>query len=192
MNVFWLGSYQKNLDDFLHSKKDKTIFTEEPLAADSRLLDGQDFLVSYGYRYLVTRDILKRFPKRAINLHISYLPWNRGADPNLWSFLEDTPKGVSIHYMTEKLDAGDILCQEKVNFASSETLRTSYDSLLRTAEDLFRRFWVQIKEGRIEPRPQARGGSFHLKKDAEVYNHLLEQGWDTPIDVLIGKAKCHA
>ena len=43
---------------------------------------------------------------------MSYLPWNRGADPNFWSILEDTPKGVTIHIMDESIDTGDILYQK--------------------------------------------------------------------------------
>jgi len=67
---------------------------------------------------------------RAINLHPSLLPWNRGAHSNFWSFLEDTPKGVTIHIIDEGIDTGDILLQKKIKFdQSKETLRSSYGRL---------------------------------------------------------------
>ena len=50
-----------------------------------------DYLISYSYRYILPGVVLNYFNGKAINLHISLLPWNRGADPNIWSFLEDTP-----------------------------------------------------------------------------------------------------
>ncbi|MCL0081308.1 hypothetical protein M1N64_03665 [Peptococcaceae bacterium] len=50
---------------------------------------------------------MDKFQGRAINLHISFLPWNRGADPNFWSFIENAPVGVSIHYLDEGIDTGD-------------------------------------------------------------------------------------
>ena len=39
-----------------------------------------------------------------VNLHISYLPFNRGSHPNYWSFVENTPKGVSIHEIDEQIE----------------------------------------------------------------------------------------
>lgn len=51
-----------------------------------------------------------------LNLHISYLPWNRGANPNFWSFVENTKKGVTIHEIDEKLDKGKILLRKELEF----------------------------------------------------------------------------
>ena len=38
--------------------------------------------ISYTYRYILTDEILKDLNCQMINIHNSYLPWNRGADPN--------------------------------------------------------------------------------------------------------------
>ncbi|OIO38079.1 MAG: formyl transferase, partial [Candidatus Omnitrophica bacterium CG1_02_49_16] len=146
------------------------------------------FIVSFGYRHILPLGVLQCYLKRAINIHISYLPWNRGADPNLWSFLEDTPKGVSIHYLTEKIDAGDILCQEEIRFGLEETLRSSYDRLVQNAMKLFMCYWPEVRGGHMKAVPQNGRGSFHLKQDVEMYRHLLSRGWETPVRELIGKA----
>ena len=188
MKVLWLGTRLEGIEKYLQSQGNEAIFSEELLVAGSPLLHDCEFLVSFGYRYLLGADILGLFPRRAVNIHISYLPWNRGADPNPWSFLEDTPKGVSIHLMTEKLDAGDILCQEEIQFTTHETLRSSYDLLVQTAETLFRRHWLEIRNGRCASRSQVNGGSFHRKGDLDAFRHLLHLGWDTPTQELVGKA----
>eukprot|EP00392_Amoebophrya_sp_AT5.2_P019205 g19951.t1 len=62
-----------------------------------------DYCVSYGYRHIIRTPVIEGMfdRKRIINLHISYLPYNRGADPNLWSILERTPPGVTIHHIDE-------------------------------------------------------------------------------------------
>ena len=66
----------------------------------------------------------------AVNLHVSYLPWNRGADPNFWSIVEGTPKGITIHKMNYALDKGDIIIQQPIQeFPDTETLETSYNHL---------------------------------------------------------------
>lgn len=72
------------------------------------------FVVSFNYRYLIPEEVLKLLPGKVINLHTSLLPYNRGSAPNFFSFLEDTPKGVTIHRVDSGLDTGDILCQKEL------------------------------------------------------------------------------
>ena len=188
MKVLCLGAYGKKLEQYMHLQGDEAVFVEDAIIPGSKLLKDVDILVSFGYKYLLPSQILHQFPKRAINLHISFLPWNRGADPNLWSFLEDTPKGASIHCLSQRLDAGDILSQEEVNFGAMETLASSYETLMWTVMKLFERDWPEIKKGLKKSIVQPEGGTFHKKKDAEVYRHLLRKGWETPVSELIGKA----
>jgi len=144
-----------------------------------------DFLISYGYRHILSKDILNMFPNRAINLHISYLPWNRGADPNFWSFIEDTPKGVTIHYLDEGIDTGDIIVQKRIEFGfNQETLSTSYKKLQTTVQELFKQNWLNIKAGKCRRYKQNGKGSSHNAKDKENLSHLLINGWDTPVSIL--------
>ncbi len=184
MNVLCLGPYRKSLEEALRSQGDHVSFTDEPLT----LSVAAEFLVSFGYRHLISASILDRFPKRAVNVHISYLPWNRGADPNLWSFLENTPKGVTIHYMTPKIDGGDILYQEELSVGPQETLRTSYERLVQAGEALMARHWHDIRQANVKTRSQPEGGSFHRASDAEPYGRYLSAGWDTPVTEVMGKA----
>ena len=188
MKVLCLGPYRKEMERFLISQGDEPFFTEEPLEAGAPFLNKSEYLVSFGYRHLLSEKVLSALPRRAVNIHISYLPWNRGADPNLWSFLEDTPKGVSIHYLSAKVDSGELLCQEKATFSSNETLRTSYDKLIEQAHHLFENVWPRLKTGKAKAVPQAKGGSFHRTGDALAYQSLLRAGWDTLVSELVGKA----
>ena len=189
MKILLLGPYRKDFIDFLSSFGDKVTTKEVPLAGDSECLCNIDFIVSYGYRYILKKDILDKFPYKAINFHISLLPWNRGADPNLWSFLEDTPKGVTIHYLDYGIDTGDILAQQEVNYVPEDTLRTSYERLSNTIEELFRRVWPNIRSGKQKSISQPKGGSYHRLSDRAAFEYLLTKGWDTPVAGLVGKAK---
>ncbi|MBD3257350.1 formyl transferase [candidate division GN15 bacterium] len=188
MNILLLGPDRPHLVAYLESLGDTVTRHEKKLKGDSPVLDGIDFVVSYGYQYILKDAVLARFPGRVVNLHISLLPWNRGRDPNLWSFLEDTPKGVTIHYIDRGVDTGHLIAQREVTFGTEGTLRTTYDELSRTIEELFREQWPAIREGRNDSRPQPTGGSSHRGKDKEPYMHLLHSGWDTPVAELIGKA----
>lgn len=188
MRVAWLGPQHRDLLHFLRSCGDDPIVYESRLMSPFDFHVPPEFIVSYRYRFLVPAAILAAWPRRAINLHISLLPWNRGADPNLWSFLDNTPKGVTIHEMDEHLDTGCILAQEEVALGEQETLRSSYDILSHQLEELFKRSWPAIRDGRMERRPQAAGGTVHRSADRQRFQKALVQGWDTPVASLIGKA----
>ena len=99
-------------------------------------------VISYNYRHIVGKDIIEMLQGRIINLHTSLLPWNRGSSPNLWSIIDDTPKGVTIHVLDEGLDTGDVLLQKAVSFDENrETLRSSYERLNHEIVKLLQDNW---------------------------------------------------
>lgn len=189
MNILLLGPQRHELQIFLSSFGDEIISTETQITADSEALSTVDFIISYGYRHILKKDLLDKFLNKAINLHISLLPWNKGSDPNLWSFLEDTPKGVTVHFLDSGIDSGDIIAQKEVGYQPGDTLRTSYERLSIVIEQLFMQTWPDIRSGNIKATPQPAGGSFHRLKDRAEFEHLLTNGWDTPVADLLGKAK---
>lgn len=138
------------------------------------------FAVSYGYRHIVPSAVIAALGQRIINLHISYLPWNRGSDPNLWSWLSNTPKGISIHWLTEGLDKGGIIAQELVEFDTNHTLRTSYLELQTRVTHLFARVWPDLISGATPGSPQSGHGSYHRSSDKDRHMDALPLGWDTP------------
>nr|WP_243284314.1 formyltransferase family protein [Clostridium tyrobutyricum] len=140
-----------------------------------------DLIISYNYKYIIKKDIIDYMKKRIINLHISLLPWNRGASPNLWSFLEDTRKGVTIHLIDEGLDTGKILLQKEIIFdESKETLKSSYDKLHKEIVKLFKENWKDIKNDRIVPKPQKGVGTKHFVNDFKNIKSLITS-WDINI-----------
>ena len=156
---------------------------------DGFSIKSYDFLISFGYRYIINKQILDYFKERAINFHVSYLPWNKGADPNLWSFLEETPKGVTIHLLDEKIDNGKIICQKELDFNEEETLESSYNVLQKEIVLLFKKNWKKIRDNNYTPKSQISDGSYHRLTDKNKFSHLLSNGWKTKIKELTGKAK---
>ena len=190
MCILFLGPYkesQNRIVNYLVDSGEMVIRYEKKLDYDKVHMRNLDFLVSYGYRYIIKKKVLKFFDKRALNLHMSYLPWNRGADPNFWSILEDTPKGVTIHIMDESIDTGDILYQKEIFFGDNDTLRTSYTKLERTIETIFIKQWPEIKNDELRRVKQGGRGSYHKSRDKEKYDYLLSNGWDTKISEIQGK-----
>ena len=93
------------------------------------------------------------------------MPYNRGAHPNYWSFVDKTPKGVSIHKIDRGVDTGPIYIQKKVNYTKKDTLHSFYIKLKIEIERLFLDNFKKIILGEIKPSVQKGKGSFHRKSD---------------------------
>lgn len=160
--ILYLGNNNNKVFNFLNQNY-PTINTAEKITP--KFIQKFDRVVSYGYRHILKKEHIINAKNPIINLHISYLPWNKGADPNYWSWIENTPKGVTIHHIDEGIDTGDILLQTQVKFNKNETLSSSYKKLTDTIEDLFIKNFENIINNKIKPTPQPKGGSIHYKKD---------------------------
>lgn len=143
-----------------------------------------DFVVSFGYRHIIKPDVIQRHRGRMINIHISLLPWNRGAEPNFWSWFDRTPKGVSIHAIDEGIDTGDIIFQLPIDFKdkSKETLRSSHATLTQVAACLFIHEWPKkIRKMDWNLIVPTEAGSYHRISDKDPWMNKLPKGWDTPV-----------
>ena len=184
--ILFLGPEDSPLLKWLKDSGEAVVQTTEPITGSDITNNVITHLVSYGYRHILKKDVLDLLPNRAVNLHISLLPWNRGADPNLWSFLEDSPKGVTIHFLDEGVDTGDIIAQREVQFnEATDTLASTYQKLQVAIQELFKQHWDSIKSGTCPRISQAGKGSTHRMRDKERVQHLLSKGWDTPVEDLL-------
>ena len=189
--ILFLGREDSAILAHLRTLADPVLALAPLEPVDTAFLDAHDpaFIVSHGYKVILRQPVLDRFPGRAINLHISHLPWNRGIAPNLWSVLEDTPAGVSLHHIDAGVDTGDLIAQRRITIDDDETLSASYDRLQSEIADLFRETWPAIRAGRAERRAQEGPGSVHTYADTDAVAHLLTDGWDTPAGVLRGRLR---
>jgi methionyl-tRNA formyltransferase len=186
--ILFLGENTSTLFYWLKSIEGSVMQTSERITTEVIHSNNINFIVSFGYRHILSKHILDLFPNRAINLYLSYLPFNRGADPNLWSFVENTPKGVTIHYLDAGIDTGDIIVQQELKFDSNyDTLASSYEQLQVTIVDLFKENWREIKASRCKRKKQNGEGTFHKIGDKKKLDDLLEDGWDTKIFLLEGQ-----
>lgn len=127
-----------------------------------------DLVISYNYQYIINEDVINFMGDEIINMHISMLPWNRGASPNIWSFIDDTPKGVTIHRLEKKLDAGKIIFQKRVAFdEDTETLSSTYQKLNSEIIKLLIENWKRLEAGDFYLTEQKGKGSYHRVSDLE-------------------------
>jgi methionyl-tRNA formyltransferase len=160
---------------------DRIEVTGRPLAETAIDPTAYDWLVSYGYKAILRPAALAAVNGRAVNLHISLLPWNRGMHPNVWSIVEGTPTGVSLHLIDDGIDTGALIAQRPVKIQDTDTLASSYNQLRRAVEDLFADWWPRLRTGDYQPTPQPVGGSHHYARELATIADLMPVGWDTPV-----------
>lgn len=169
------------LSDYLERCHKVYIYRERLTLSEVEALKP-DFIISYNYNYIICEDVIAYMEGRIVNIHISYLPWNRGFSPNIWSFIDNTPKGVTIHQISAGLDQGKILYQKECFFDPAEqTFSSTYKTLNDMAVQLFIEHWEDIWNHNYILEEQAEGGSYHTKKDLERLMKLCPLSWDDNI-----------
>jgi methionyl-tRNA formyltransferase len=181
MNILVLSPYPEKLTDILETSGDRAVAYETAITATDPDPAEFGFAVSYGYRHLIRGEVLELWEDRLINLHVSMLPWNRGADPNFWTAHDGTPSGVSIHYIDAGIDTGDLIAQSEVPFTPEDTLATSYDRLHMKMIELFAETWPLVRTTSAPRTRQVGSGSYHRARDKEALMARLPHGWDSPI-----------
>lgn len=95
-----------------------------------------DAIVVMAYGQILPRDVLQIPPFACLNLHASLLPRWRGAAPIQAAIAAgDHETGITVMYMDEGLDTGDILLQHKIDIAPTETGGSLHDRLGEIAPD---------------------------------------------------------
>lgn len=103
-------------------------------------------VVAFGQ--ILGSDLLTLPPGGFVNVHASLLPKYRGAAPVQWALVNgETITGVSTIYMTERVDAGDIIFQDPVTVCPEETAGSLQERLAVAGADLLVRTVSAIAEG---------------------------------------------
>lgn len=159
----------KTLYDWLVEKGNDVTLYHDPITVDVVNKLDPELVISFNYQHIVKEDVINRLGYRIINMHTSFLPWNKGASPNIWSFIEDTPKGVTIHRLEKGLDTGKIIIQKELKFdENTETLSTTYIKLNEEIVQLLIDNWEMISTGNYELKDQDGKGSYHRISDLEA------------------------
>lgn len=125
-----------------------------------------DYIIGVHFPYLVPLEILEIPKSGFLNLHPAYLPFNKGWHTPSWAILEGTPVGGTLHFMTEKIDAGDIICQKKVDVMPNDTANTLYKKIKDVEYDVFVDAWASLCSNSFTRKVQDAGdGTEHVKQD---------------------------
>lgn len=130
-----------------------------------------DIIVTAAFGQFVGSKLLNHPRYRAINVHGSLLPKYRGGAPIQRAIMNgETETGITIMYMEKKMDAGDILKQEKLVIADNDTSDILFDKLSKLGAKMILEVLDDIEHQRINPVKQDESQvsfAYNLTKDDE-------------------------
>ena len=114
-----------------------------------------DFLFSFYYRAMMGAELLAVPRRGALNLHGSLLPRYRGRAPINWVLVNgETETGVTLHYMDEKPDHGDVVLQRTIPIAFTDTAETLFRRVAAETRLLLHEALPLLAKGKARRVPQ--------------------------------------
>ena len=145
-----------------------------------------DIIVTAAYGQILPKELLEAPTYGCINVHASLLPELRGGAPIHYAILEGKKEtGITIMYMVEALDAGDIIAQKKIPIFETDHVGTLHDKLaevgaqllLNTLPNIFNRSITAVQQNDEDatyaPNIKRSEERIDWSKDHQtVYNHI--------------------
>jgi methionyl-tRNA formyltransferase len=191
--VRWLRQQQEEIAGIVLHPNHKRSYGEEIIRSAgvdaTRIFDGSrlrepevlnalrglepEIAVSALFGYILRDEFLSLPPAGCVNLHPAFLPYNRGAFPNVWSIIDGTPAGATLHYIDAGVDTGDIIARRQVRVEPIDTGESLYRRLERACVELFIENWPLLRAGKA-PRESQLGerGTCHRVRDAAQIDEI--------------------
>jgi methionyl-tRNA formyltransferase len=131
----------------------KNINSRESVSFIKQLSPDIIFVVYYDQ--LLKSDIINIPPMGCINLHLALAEEYRGCYPTTWAIIKGEKRtGVTLHYIDQGIDSGDIIAQREVPISEDDTGRTLYEKCSSAGIELFRNQMPLILSGKSSRRKQ--------------------------------------
>lgn len=118
-----------------------------------------DIAVVCSFNQKISKEFIDLIPNGILNIHPSLLPQYRGGNPYSWVIINGEEKtGVTIHFMSDKFDEGDIVMQQTTPINKSETMGTLFNRTNQIGcRMLLQALYHFDKEGTLKGIPQPAG-----------------------------------
>ena len=165
----------------LNSKRVHTVLTQI----------APDILITYGC-HMLTEDTLNCVSAERWNCHGGLSPQYRGAITHFWPsyMLEPQMTGMTVHDLTQKLDAGDIVHQCVADMVRGDTLhQVAARAVLKLGEELPQVIAKYILDGNVKKQAQRNNGTLWLasKWQPEHLRLIYETYQDKIVDLFLDK-----
>lgn len=141
--------------------------------------NGVELIIVAGYQWKipVSQSI------KQVNIHPAYLPYGRGSWPMPVAILKGFDSGVTLHKLSDRIDEGDLILQERIQIRKQDNLVTLMDKIKKVSEKLLDTFLDNVDALWENACPQGEGEYWQEPGDTER-TICLEDGRDKISDTL--------
>ena len=138
------------------------------------ILDLQpDLIITSAYGQIIPKELLAAPKYGCINTHGSLLPAYRGASPVQTAIMNgDDETGITLMYMNEKMDEGDIIAQKRIDIDIHDTNTTLFHKLSDLSLKMLKETLPLLFAGKIEAIPQDPGKATYCHKLDKEIEHI--------------------
>lgn len=132
-----------------------------------------DMIITCAYGQIIPKELLESPKYGAINIHASLLPKLRGGAPIHHAIIDGYDKtGITIMYMNDKMDEGDIILQKETQITDEDTTETLHDRLSLIGRDLILEAIPKIVKGvkRIKQNEEEATYGYNISREDEKIN----------------------
>ncbi len=139
---------------------------KEVIAALEQLIVPQTFVISANNTVIIPREICESNMVEIINFHYSFLPDYKGVNIPSWViFNREEFTGVTWHYVNAELDAGEIICQKKIDLDETSTAFQIVQKGMELGKHCFKEMLPRFLDERINGIKNGKGE--HVYKSSQ-------------------------
>jgi methionyl-tRNA formyltransferase len=132
-----------------------------------------DLIMQCGWRQVIKKEILDIPPYGIAGIHFSYLPKNRGQAPIINTILKGIKEtGITLYYLDEGRDTGDIIGQEKIIVEDDWYAMDLYEELISKGRKLINEYFQMIIDGKVKRIKQDDSKSSVFEKPSKDINKI--------------------
>ena len=127
-----------------------------------------DLIVSVNFNQILKKEIIEVPQRGCINVHASLLPKYRGRAPLNWAIINGEDKtGVTVHFIDEDIDTGDIILQRKIPINHDDYISDIMTQVKEIYPEIVLDAIDKIKNDAVVPESQKREGFYCPKRSPE-------------------------
>jgi methionyl-tRNA formyltransferase len=146
-----------------------------------------DIFIVCGLQYFLPSELINLPVLGTLNFHTSLLPRHAGMHPGFWTiWYGDKKSGMTIHFMDEGIDTGDIAYQSVVPVITGDTIECLYRRIWDSSKNLIKRLLSDIEENNIPRKKQSYSDYFY---NYEITEKDFELDFRQPAETLNNRIK---
>lgn len=144
----------------------------DPATIEQFRMLNADIGFSAFFGHILKPQILSLFPKGVLNVHPGYLPYNRGRNTQVWSIVDHTPAGATLHYMNEGIDTGPIIERIEVPVSPDDTGASLRARLEQASVEVTKRGWPAVIASAPPTTQDPADGTFHFNSEIQSIDQI--------------------